>query len=286
MQVNMELTSVKTIKDIAARFGFVFKKGLGQNFLTDSTVLDRTVAAAEIEGGVLEIGPGFGVLTKALAETGKKVVAVEVDERLLPVLQYTLSGFDNVKVINRDILKTDIGKLIEEEFDGRISIAANLPYYITTPIITALLEARLPVKNMVFMVQKEVAERIAAKKGRDCGAISLFCQYFAEPELVCTVPAGSFYPPPKVDSAVLRLRMLDNPRVDVKDERLLFKIIRASFGQRRKTLANGLSSGLGIDKQTINNVIAECGFSETIRGETLTLENFAQIADKITDLRG
>ncbi len=282
----MDLTSVKTIKDIAARFGFVFKKGLGQNFLTDSTVLDKTVAAAEIENGVLEIGPGFGVLTYALAQTGKKVVAVEVDERLLPVLDTTLSEFDNVEIINRDILKTDITELIGEKFgSGKISIAANLPYYITTPIITRLLELRLPVKNMVFMVQKEVAERIAAKKSRDVGAISLFCQYFAEPEIICTVPAGSFYPPPKVDSAVLRLRMLKEPRVKVEDEELLFKIIRASFGQRRKTLANGLSGGLGLDKQTIIEVIKKCGFSETVRGETLALEDFALIAQEIYEIK-
>lgn len=278
----MDLTSVKTIKDICSRYGFVFKKGLGQNFLTDSTVLDKTVEAAEIENGVLEIGPGFGVLTYALAKTGKKVVAVEVDERLLPVLEETLEGFDNVDVLNQDILKTDIKELIKEKFgDNKISIAANLPYYITTPIITRLLELRLPVNNMVFMVQKEVAERIAAKKSRDVGAISLYCQYFAEPEIICPVPAGSFYPPPKVDSAVLRLRMLSEPRVKVEDEELLFKVIRASFGQRRKTLANGLSSGLGMDKQTITGIITKCGFSETVRGETLSLEDFAKIADEI-----
>ncbi len=278
----MDLTSVKTIKDICSRYGFVFKKGLGQNFLTDSTVLDKTVEAAEIENGVLEIGPGFGVLTYALAETGKKVVAVEVDERLLPVLEETLSEFNNAEVVHQDILKTDIKELIKEKFgDNKISIAANLPYYITTPIITRLLELRLPVNNMVFMVQKEVAERIAAKKSRDVGAISLYCQYFAEPEIICSVPAGSFYPPPKVDSAVLRLRMLDEPRVKVEDEELLFKVIRASFGQRRKTLANGLSGGLGMDKQTITEIITKCGFSETVRGEMLSLEDFAKIADEI-----
>lgn len=281
----MELTSVKTIKDIAARFGFVFKKGLGQNFLTDSSALECAVEAAEIEDGVLEIGPGFGVLTYALAETGKKVVSVEVDERLLPVLEYTLDGFDNVKIVSADIMKTDIAKLIKDEFgDGKISIAANLPYYITTPIITTLLEARLPVKNMVFMVQREVAERVAAERGRDCGAISLFCRYFAEPELVKIVPAGSFYPPPKVDSALLRLKMLDKPRVDVLDEKLLFKVIRASFGQRRKTLANGLSGGLGIEKAKINEILENLGYSTTVRGEALALEDFARIADAVARL--
>lgn len=282
----MDLTSVKTIKELAARFGFVFKKGLGQNFLTDGTVLDKIVAAAEIEDGVLEIGPGFGVLTYALAQTGKKTVAVEVDERLLPVLDMTLAEFDNTEIINCDILKTDVKALIKEKFgDGRISIAANLPYYITTPIITELLSQRLPINNMVFMVQKEVAERIAANSSRDVGAISLYCRYFAEPEIICTVPADRFYPAPKVDSAVLRLKMLDKPRVNVKDEELLFKVVRASFGQRRKTLANGLSGGLGIEKQTIKEVIAKCGFSETVRGETLSLEDFAVIADEIYEIK-
>ncbi len=280
----MDLTNIRTIKDIASRFGFVFKKGLGQNFLTDYNVLEETVRAAEIENGVLEIGPGFGVLTDALAKSGKKVVSVELDERLLPVLEYTLSQYDNVKVINKDILKTDISELIKKEFETLpVSIAANLPYYITTPIITALLEARLPVKNMVFMVQREVAERIAAKKGRDAGAISLFCQYFAEPVYVMTVPAESFYPPPKVDSAVLKLKMLDKPRVLVRDEKMLFKVIRASFAQRRKTLANGLSSGLSIEKAEINEILKELGFSETVRGEALSLEDFARVSDKISE---
>ena len=282
----MELTSVKTIKSIAERFNFTFKKGFGQNFLTDSSVLDATVEAAEIENGVLEIGPGFGVLTCALAQKGKKVVAVEIDENLLPVLEFTTAEFDNVKVINKDILKIDIPALIREEFgDKTISIAANLPYYITTPIITALLEKRLPVHNMVFMVQKEVAERIAAKSGRDAGAISHFCSYFAEPEIIMTVPADRFYPVPKIDSAVLRLKMLDKPRVDVKDETLLFKVIRASFAQRRKTLSNGISSGIGMEKNVVNHILTSLGFSETVRGETLTLEEFAMIADKIYDMK-
>lgn len=282
----MELTSVKTIKSIAERFNFAFKKGFGQNFLTDPSVLEATVEAAEIENGVLEIGPGFGVLTCALAQKGKKVVAVEIDENLLPVLEFTTAEFDNVKVINKDILKIDTEKLIKEEFgDNTISIAANLPYYITTPIITALLEKRLPVNNMVFMVQKEVAERIAAKNGRDAGAISHFCSYFSEPEIIMTVPADRFYPAPKIDSAVLRLKMLDKPRVEVKDEALLFKVIRASFAQRRKTLSNGISSGLGLEKSAVNNILTSLGFSETVRGETLTLEEFAMISDKIFDLK-
>lgn len=282
----MNLTSVKTIKEIKDRFGFTFKKGLGQNFLTDPSVLDSAVLAAEIENGVLEIGPGFGVLTYALAQTGKKVISLEIDERLIPVLDYTLSEFDNVKIINRDVMKTDIRALIEEEFgEGRISIAANLPYYITTPIITTLLEKKLPVNNMVFMVQREVAERIVAIKGRDAGAISLFCRYFSEPEIIEIVPAGSFYPPPKVDSALLKLKILDKPSVEVVDEKLLFKIIRASFSQRRKTLANGISSGIGMPKNEVNELLVSLGFSETIRGEALTLSDFARISDKISEIK-
>jgi len=282
----MDLTSIKTIKDIQQRFGFVFKKGLGQNFLTDREVLNKIVKAAEIENGVLEVGPGFGVLTYSLCETGKKVISLEIDENLLPVLDYTLAEFDNVKIINQDVLKTDVKALIFDEFSGKnISIAANLPYYITTPIITTLLEMKLPVDNMVFMIQKEVAERIAAKSGRDVGAISLFCQYYAEPEIICTVPKESFYPSPKVDSAVLRLKMLERPSVEVKDEKLLFKVIKSSFAQRRKTLANGLSSGLSVEKEKIFAILSSLGYSETIRGEKLTLEDFAKITDEIYKIR-
>lgn len=280
----MDLTSIRTIKDIAAKFGFVFKKGLGQNFLTDSAVLSKIADAANIENGVLEIGPGFGVLTYALAETGKKVVSVEVDERLLPVLDYTLAEFDNVSIVKQDILKTDIKKLIADNFaGGKISIAANLPYYITTPIITRLIEERLPVGDMVFMVQKEVAERICALPGsKSYGAISLFCRYYTEPEIVTIVPAGSFYPPPKVDSAVLHMRVLEKPRVSVCDEKKLFKIIRASFTQRRKTLVNGLSGAGGMDKKLVADVLEELGFDKNIRGEKLSLEDFAAICDKLT----
>ncbi len=279
----MELTDIKTIKYLAQRFNFSFKKGFGQNFLTDSSILDCIVSAAEIADGVLEIGPGFGVLTNALAQTKKKVIAVEVDERLKEVLEFTLEGYDNVKVIFSDILKIDLQKLLNDEFgSGEISIAANLPYYISTPIITKLLELRLPVKNMVFMLQREVAERIAAKSGRESGAISMFCQYFCEPKIIKIIPASSFYPAPKVESALLQLKMLDEPRVCVIDENMLFRVIRASFSQRRKTLANGLASGLGMDKNDISELLEEAGFSRTIRGEKLELEDFARISDSIS----
>ncbi len=278
----MELTQIKTIKEIAARFGFVFKKGLGQNFLTDPQVLKTAVRAAEIDSGVLEIGPGFGVLTYELAKTGKRVVSVEVDKKLLPVLEYTLSEFDNVEIVSDDILKIDVNEFIGTHFgDDEISIAANLPYYITTPIITTLLEARPRVKNMVFMVQYEVAERICADRGRDAGAISLFCRYFAEPEIIEKVPAASFYPPPKVDSALLLLKMRKKPPVEVEDEAMLFKIIRASFAQRRKTLANALSGGLGMEKETLFGIFDSLGIDRNIRGEKLSLSDFADICNAL-----
>lgn len=282
----MELTQIKTIKEIVARFGFVFKKGLGQNFLTDPQVLKTAVRAAEIDSGVLEIGPGFGVLTYELAKTGKRVVSVEVDKKLLPVLEYTLSEFDNVEIVSDDILKIDVNEFIGTHFgDDEISIAANLPYYITTPIITTLLEARPRVKNMVFMVQYEVAERICADRGRDAGAISLFCRYFAEPEIIEKVPAASFYPPPKVDSALLLLKMRKKPPVEVADEAMLFKIIRASFAQRRKTLANALSGGLGMEKETLFGIFDALGIDRNIRGEKLSLVDFADICNTVCGRR-
>lgn len=282
----MDLTSPRTIKEIADKFGFSFSKGLGQNFLLDETVLDKIVEAAEIDGGVLEIGPGFGVLTKRLCETGEKVVSVEIDNRLIPVLEYTLDGFDNFKVIEKDIMKTDVRALIEEEFGGgRVSVAANLPYYITTPIITKLIEDKLPLKNIVVMVQKEVAERIAAEPGgKDYGAISVMCQYYTAPRVVCTVPAGSFYPAPKVDSAVLCMRVLDEPAVKVNDEKMFFKVVKSSFAQRRKTLLNCLSSALGMDKETVAAHISACGIDPGIRGEKLGIEEFATLADEFYDL--
>lgn len=281
----MDLTSPRVIKEIAERFGFAFSKGLGQNFLLDESVLDRIVEAAEIDTGVLEVGPGFGVLTKQLAMTGKKVVSVEIDRRLLPILDYTLEEFDNVTVLEQDILKTDVKELIKNEFsDEKISVAANLPYYITTPIITRLIEEKLPLKNIVVMVQKEVAERICAKPGKkDYGAITLLCQYYTEPEIVCVVPAGSFYPPPKVDSAVLRMRVLDKPAVSVKDEKMFFRIVKASFAQRRKTLLNCLQSGFSAEKQRVSQVLLDIGIDPQIRGEKLGLEEFAKIADAFSD---
>lgn len=277
----MNLTSPKTIKEICARFDFNFSKGLGQNFLLDENVLDKIVEAAEIEDGVLEVGPGFGVLTRKLAENSGKVVSVEIDKKLIPVLEYTLSEFDNVKVIEKDILKTDLHELIFKEFAGqKISVAANLPYYITTPIITRLLEERLPLKNIVVMVQKEVAARICAAPGKkDYGALSVLCRYYTEPEIVAVVPAGSFMPPPKVDSAAVKMKLRKNPAVRPKNEEYFFRVVKAAFAQRRKTLVNCLANGLSIDKKTAAEAILECGLPADIRGERLSVKEFADLAD-------
>ncbi|MBQ7985978.1 MAG: 16S rRNA (adenine(1518)-N(6)/adenine(1519)-N(6))-dimethyltransferase RsmA [Clostridia bacterium] len=279
----MELTSPKVIKQIAEQFDFGFSKGLGQNFLLDPQVLDKIADAADIDDGVLEVGPGFGVLTKRLCETGKKVVSVEIDKRLIPVLDFTLAEFDNVKIIEKDILKTDVKALIDEEFDGkRISVAANLPYYITTPIITKLIEEKLPIKNIVVMVQKEVAERIAAKPGKkDYGAISVLCQYYTNPRLVTIVPKGSFYPAPKVDSAVLCMEVQDKPNVEVLDEKLFFKVVKSAFAQRRKTLLNCLSTGFSCPKEALSELLLGIGIEPTVRGEKLGLSEFAKIADAL-----
>ena len=283
----MYLASAASIKGIAAKYGFTFKKGLGQYFLTSKEVWERIADAAEIERGALEIGPGFGVLTTELAERAKKVVALEIDQRLIPVLNDTLSEYDNVKIINADVMKTDMKELLHREFGGeKISIAANLPYYITTPIITTLLESRLPIKNMVVMVQKEVAERIGAKPStKNYGALSVLCQYFTKPELICVVPAGLFVPPPKVDSAVLRLRFLDKPGVEVKDEKMFFRTVRAAFSQRRKTLLNCLASNFPAGKTVLSDMMKNIGIEPSRRGETLSLEEFALLSDSLCDIK-
>ncbi|MGN0149535.1 MAG: 16S rRNA (adenine(1518)-N(6)/adenine(1519)-N(6))-dimethyltransferase RsmA [Clostridia bacterium] len=279
----MDLTSPKTIKNIQTQFGFTFKKGLGQNFLTSPAVLEDIVDAAEIDGGVIEVGPGFGVLTKELSATADKVVSIEIDDRLLEVLEYTLAECDNVKIINGDILKLDLHKLFAEEFPNQtVSVAANLPYYITTPIITKLLEERLPIRNIVVMVQKEVAQRLQAKPAsKDYGAVTLMCRYYTEPEIVTIVPAGLFVPPPKVDSAVLKLKVLDKPRVDVKNEKIFFRTIKAAFSQRRKTLLNCLSSNFSFSKDELTEIMESVGIEPSRRGETLDINEFAKLSDKL-----
>ncbi len=283
----MDLTDIRTIKELERKFNFGFSKGLGQNFLLDSAVLDEIANSAQITDGVLEIGPGFGVLTKRLAESAQKVVSVEIDSRLIPVLDFTLADCGNVKIIEGDILKMDVKDLIAREFgEKEISIAANLPYYITTPIITSLIEAKLPVKNIVVMVQKEVAERIAAKPAsKDYGAITVLCNYYTNPRIVCTVPAHSFYPAPKVDSAVLCMEVLKKPSVLVNDEKLFFKIVKSAFLHRRKTLVNCLASDFGIEKSALSSMLQSLGIDALVRGERLGLSEFAEISDKLPDLR-
>lgn len=280
----MDLTSPKAIRSIQEKFGFTFKKGLGQNFLTSSAILEDIVNAAEIESGVIEVGPGFGVLTSELAKNSDKVITIEIDERLIDVLDYTLAEFDNVKIINADILKLDLKTLIQEEFSNKkVSIAANLPYYITTPIITKLLEEKLPVNNIVVMVQKEVAERMSATPGtKDYGAITVLCRYYTEPSIVTNVSASLFVPPPKVDSAVLKLHILDKPSVEVKDEKLFFRVVRAAFSQRRKTLLNCLAANFPISKQDLSDLLELNDINPSRRGETLSLEEFGVIADALT----
>lgn len=280
----MDLTSPRTIRSIQEKFGFTFKKGLGQNFLTSQNVLEEIVDAAEIDSGVIEVGPGFGVLTSELAKNSDKVVTIEIDERLIDVLKYTLADYDNVKIVNADILKLDLHKLIQEEFGNeKVSIAANLPYYITTPIITKLLEEKLPLKNIVVMVQKEVALRMAAKpSSKDYGAITVLCQYYTEPSVVTNVPASLFVPPPKVDSAVLRLKIRENPAVHVTDEKMFFRVVKAAFSQRRKTLLNCLCSNFSFPKEEMSALLEGIGITPSRRGETLSLQEFADISDAIT----
>ncbi len=284
----MELTNPQVIKDIKRKFGFEFKKNFGQNFLTSPSVLDDICDAASGSDGIIEIGPGFGVLTKALSERFEKVVAIEIDNRLPEVLNYTLGGAENVKIINGDCMKINLAKLIDDEFGEKsVSVAANLPYYITTPILTMLLESGLKLEKIVVMVQKEVALRLTAKPStHDYGAISVFCDYYADTEIVTNVPKGCFVPQPKVDSAVVAL----TPRIDesfsVSDEKMFFKVVRAAFSQRRKTLLNCLSSAFPIGKSDLSEILLGVGVEPSRRGETLSKHEFALIADKIIEFRG
>ncbi len=281
--MSKELTNLSYIKDLASRHGFAFQKSFGQNFIVNAGICPKIVDAAEIDEsiGVLEIGTGIGVLTKELCKAAKKVVAVEIDKGLMPVLKETLSEFDNFKVINEDVLKTDLKKLIEEEFSGMdVVVCANLPYYITSPIIMKLLEENLPIKNITVMVQKEAATRICAKEGtRDIGAISLAVKYYSQPNICFNVSPGSFYPPPKVTSSVIRLDILENKNVSPKNEKNMFSLIRAGFNQRRKTLTNGVSAGLSIKKDVIDKALEELNLNKLIRPEQLTLKNFADLSD-------
>lgn len=274
----------KTI-EVLQKYDFTFQKKFGQNFLIDTHVLEKIISAAGIteEDFVLEIGPGIGTMTQYLASAAREVCAVEIDKSLIPILEDTLKDYDNVTVINQDILKVDIAELAREKNQGKpIKVVANLPYYITTPIIMGLFESHVPVESITVMVQKEVADRMQVGPGtKDYGALSLAVQYYAEPYIVANVPPNCFMPRPKVGSAVIRLTRHKEPPVRVKDEKLLFGIIRASFNQRRKTLANGLKNyeGLPFTKEEIEEAISQCGFSPSVRGEALSLKEFAMLAD-------
>lgn len=277
--------------EILQKYQFTFQKKFGQNFLIDTHVLDKIIRAADIgkEDMVLEIGPGIGTMTQYLAEAAGKVIAVEIDKNLIPILSDTLSGYENVQIINEDVLKLDIQRLVEEENAGRpIKVVANLPYYITTPIIMGLFESHVPLHSVTVMVQKEVADRMQTGPGnKDYGALSLAVQYYAEPYIVANVPPNCFMPRPKVGSAVIRLQTYEQPPVKAKDEALLFAIIRASFNQRRKTLQNGLSHvpELGISKEITAKVLTEMGLPASVRGEALTLEQFAELTDRVLAYR-
>ena len=271
--------------EVLQKYQFTFQKKFGQNFLIDTHVLDKIIKAAEItkDDMVLEIGPGIGTMTQYLAEAAGKVVAVEVDRNLIPILSDTLSAYDNVRIINEDVLKVDIGRLAQEENAGRpIKVVANLPYYITTPIIMGLFENHVPVQSITVMVQKEVADRMQTGPGnKDYGALTLAVQYYAKPYIVANVPPNCFMPRPKVGSAVIRLTCHEKPPVDVRDEKLMFDIIRASFNQRRKTLVNGLSNAgtLPFSKEVITKAVETLGKGVSVRGETLTLEEFARLSN-------
>ncbi|MDY2699964.1 MAG: 16S rRNA (adenine(1518)-N(6)/adenine(1519)-N(6))-dimethyltransferase RsmA [Suilimivivens sp.] len=281
--------------EVIKKYGFNFQKKFGQNFLIDANILEKIVDSAEVtkDDCVIEIGPGIGTMTQYLAEHAREVVAVEIDKNLIPILKETLSEYDNVTIINEDILKVDINKLAEEKNGGRpIKVVANLPYYITTPIIMGLFESHVPLSSITIMVQKEVADRMQVGPGtKDYGALSLAVQYYAKPEIVVNVPPACFMPRPNVGSAVIRLTRFEEPPVKAQDEKKLFAIIRAAFNQRRKTLANALTNGLSyvdkegksihVSRQEVCDVLDQMGLSATIRGEALTLEQFAHLSNML-----
>ena len=275
--------------EVLQKYNFSFQKKFGQNFLIDTHVLDKIIQSASItkEDMVLEIGPGIGTMTQYLAQAAGKVIAVEIDKNLIPILEDTLSGYDNVRVINEDVLKLDLKKIADEENGGKpVKVVANLPYYITTPIIMGLFESHVPVKSITVMVQKEVAMRMQAGPGtKDYGALSLAVQFYAEPYIVANVPPNCFMPRPNVGSAVIRLTLHENPPTTVKDESLMFRIIRASFNQRRKTLLNGLNNSpeIAATKEQIQTAFEKLGFPANVRGETLTLKEFAALADEFAE---
>lgn len=276
------LSDISTIRAVLEKNGFHFSKALGQNFLINPSVCPRMAAlsgAADCAGAV-EVGPGIGVLTWELSQVAKKVVSIELDKRLVPVLDETLADCDNVKILNADVMKLDLRRMIEEEFPGgEVAVCANLPYYITSPVIMRLLEERLPVTSITVMVQKEAAERLCAHPGeRACGAVSAAVWYYAEPEILFQVSRGSFMPAPNVDSAVIRLRIRRTPPVEVADEPFFFRVVRAAFAQRRKTAVNSIANTLGRSKQAVAAAFDAAGVPQNARAEALTLEDFAALA--------
>ena len=286
------LGNPKNTIEVLQKYNFNFQKKFGQNFLIDTRVLEQIIDAADItkDDFVLEIGPGIGTMTQYLCETAREVVAVEIDTNLIPILKDTLSAYDNVEVLNQDILKVDIASLAKERNNNRpIKVVANLPYYITTPIIMGLFESHVPIDSITIMVQKEVADRMQEGPGsKEYGALSLAVQYYAKPEIVVNVPPSCFMPQPKVGSAVIRLTRHEQSPVEVEDEKLMFQVIRASFNQRRKTLANGLNNfgSFGLSKEEIQSCIEELGVPVNIRGEALSLEQFAELSNIIYTHKG
>ena len=282
-----DLGNTKNTLEILQKYNFSMQKKFGQNFLIDRNILEKIVDEAQITESdcVLEIGPGIGTMTQYLAERAKSVVVVEIDKNLIPILQDTLSAYHNVTIINADILKVDINRIVEEQNGGNpVKVVANLPYYITTPIIMSLFEKHISLQSITIMVQKEVADRMQAEPGtKDYGALSLAVQYYAKPEIVAKVPASCFLPKPNVDSAVIRLIRYDDAPVKVQDEAYLFAVIRASFNQRRKTLVNGLSNAgsLGVSKEKIIEIVEQMGLPLTVRGETLTLKQFSELSNSL-----
>ncbi|MDR7002299.1 16S rRNA (adenine(1518)-N(6)/adenine(1519)-N(6))-dimethyltransferase RsmA [Neobacillus niacini] len=287
--MNKDIATPIRTRDILEKYGFSFKKSLGQNFLIDTNILKKIVEFANITGdtGVIEVGPGIGALTEQLARSSKKVVAFEIDQRLLPILKDTLDPYSNVKVIHQDVLKADVKEVIKEEFQtiDDLMVVANLPYYVTTPIIMKILEEKLPIRGIVVMLQKEVADRISAAPGtKDYGSLSIAIQYYTEAETVMVVPKTVFVPQPNVDSAVIRLTKRTSPAVAVKDEGFFFQVTKASFAQRRKTILNNLTSQLPDGKQKkeqILEALGGCGIDPSRRGETLSLEEFGRLSDAL-----
>ena len=279
----MNLSDANTLKSLLSKHGFSFKKSLGQNFLIDSSVCPQMAnAACDKNTGVLEIGPGIGVLTKELSKVAKKVVAIELDERLKKLLPITLEGCDNIEIIYGDAMKLDLRKIIEEHFSDceKVSVCANLPYYITSPIVMMLLESKLPIESITVMVQLEAAERLCAKVGtRQAGAVTVAVSYYSDAEILFPVGRESFMPSPNVDSAVIQLKVRENPPIEVKDEKKFFSLVKAAFAQRRKTLVNTLSNTLGINKDSIRLALAEIGLKDTARAEELTIEELAKLSE-------